>query len=564
MTLRFGSLALVSLAALSAAALASNDARACGGCFHPEDQPETTLVTAHRMAFAVSPAQTVLWDQVQFSGAPSEFAWVLPIKPGAYVELSNDAWFESLDAATSTRVVAPQITCKNQTFNDGFEGSSNSGCGCGSSLTAAEDGSASGSSGDPGREPPPTVTVVHEGSVGPYDTVTLHANVQGALTDWLTMHSFAIDPAVKPIIDAYSAEGFDFIALRLQPGQGVQQMKPVRVVSPGATPTLPLRMVAAGTGANVQITLFVIGEGRWESKNFPNGAVDTTELSWDFSASASNYAALRQKVFASGEGRSWINSYAKHGPLLSPVNNPVTFQPVQYVTQSQFNPTSTIGDFYVQQGLIDNETTTDACRGAFLSYADSADLVVDVCPGAEGTGSGGGSGTGGAGGAGGAGAGGAGGAGAGGAPGTGGAGGGCGMVQAGQIDARELACGPLDDMGVALTGMHPRDVWVTRLESNLPHAALKDDFEIQAASAQGELENWLTATVPVNPPCELATVVPRTAESARKNGGGGPSTGGTRTFGLLALALAAAGAALSRRARRPRVVRLRALRPAAR
>ena len=83
-------------------------------------------------------------------------------------------------------------------------------------------------------------------------------------------HGYAIDPSVKPIIDAYTAEGFDFIALRLLPGQGVQQMKPVRVVTPGMSPTLPLRMVAAGTGANVAITLFVIGEGRYEAQNFPN------------------------------------------------------------------------------------------------------------------------------------------------------------------------------------------------------------------------------------------------------------------------------------------------------
>ena len=41
MTLRFGSLALVSLAALAAASLASNDARACGGCQlqHWKDEP---------------------------------------------------------------------------------------------------------------------------------------------------------------------------------------------------------------------------------------------------------------------------------------------------------------------------------------------------------------------------------------------------------------------------------------------------------------------------------------------------------------------------------------------
>src|SRR5262249_8882896 len=152
---------------------------------------------------------------------------------------------------------------------------------------------------------------------------------------------------VTPIINAYVNEGFDFIALRLQPGAGVNQMKPVRVVSPGASPTLPLRMVAAGTGANVDITLFVIGEGRWESdKNFPNALVDTTGLTWDFNTNASNFSALRQKTLASGSGNSWLNTYAKQGSLLSPVTNPTTFGPVQYsVGSGQFNP-QTIGELY--------------------------------------------------------------------------------------------------------------------------------------------------------------------------------------------------------------------------
>ena len=111
MNLRFGPLALGGVAALTAALLASNDARACGGCFHPENQPETTVVTGHRMALSISTTQTVLWDQVQYSGSPSEFAWVLPVKPGARIELANNAWFEALDAATSTRVIGPALDC---------------------------------------------------------------------------------------------------------------------------------------------------------------------------------------------------------------------------------------------------------------------------------------------------------------------------------------------------------------------------------------------------------------------------------------------------------------------
>src|SRR6185503_5264661 len=99
--------------------------------------------------------------------------------------------------------------------------------------------------------------------------------------------------------------------LRLSPDQGIQQMSPVRVVSPGAVPVLPLRMVAAGTGANVDITLFVIGEGRWETKNFPSGLVDTEELSWDFSTNASTYSTRRQDLFAKNDGRTWLSTYAK-------------------------------------------------------------------------------------------------------------------------------------------------------------------------------------------------------------------------------------------------------------
>src|SRR5690349_5529128 len=208
MSLRFGPLTLGAAAILTAALVASNDAQACGGCFHAENQPETTLVTAHRMAFSISPLQTVLWDQIKYAGKPTDFAWVLPVKAGAYIETASDAWFEALDAATSTRVVPPQLNC---VFQGGdFEGGGSNGCGCGS--LGAEDFAGGGATGGGEATPPPPVTVTHEGSIGPYKTVTLHANVKDALPTWLTTNGYAIDPSVAPVINAYVNEGFDFIA----------------------------------------------------------------------------------------------------------------------------------------------------------------------------------------------------------------------------------------------------------------------------------------------------------------------------------------------------------------
>src|SRR3712207_7575453 len=61
-------------------------------------------------------------------------------------------------------------------------------------------------SGGPSTPPPPPVTVVHQGTVGPYETVTLHANVPNALPDWLTTHGYAIDDDIAPILAAYAAD----------------------------------------------------------------------------------------------------------------------------------------------------------------------------------------------------------------------------------------------------------------------------------------------------------------------------------------------------------------------
>ena len=84
-----------------------------------------------------------------------------------------------------------------------------------------------------------------------------------------------IPPSIDPIIDAYVAEQFDFIALRLLPNEGTSAMTPVRVVQDGANPALPLRMVGIGTGSEVPIVLYVIGEGRWETQNFPAAKLQT-------------------------------------------------------------------------------------------------------------------------------------------------------------------------------------------------------------------------------------------------------------------------------------------------
>jgi hypothetical protein len=274
------------------------DARACGGCFSPPPPPtqvDTSVVTDHRMAFSISPAQTVLWDQIRYSGNPSDFAWVLPVKQGARLELSQDAWIAALDASTQVVIQGPTPNCPPPPNQGG-------GCAFGGESSASGAAFAAGGATN--------VQVVSQSVVGPYDAVTVRSTQGQALGDWLRANGYDVPVAIQPTIDAYTAGGFDFIALKLRPGVGVQAMQPVRVVTQGADPSLPLRMVAAGIGPNVGILLFVLSEGRYHPQNFPDASIDFTQLKWDGAQGVSNYETLASAAMAANGGTSWLTESA--------------------------------------------------------------------------------------------------------------------------------------------------------------------------------------------------------------------------------------------------------------
>ncbi|MDI1448523.1 DUF2330 domain-containing protein [Polyangium sp. 6x1] len=274
----------LSLPFLLAPALYATDSDACGGCFI--SQQETTQVTGHRMVLSISNDRTTLWDQITYAGDPSSFAWLLPIKGQVDVGLSSDAVFGALEQATQVSVLSPSINC----LPSGCVGAPNAG------------GDGAGGSGGAGGG----VEVIAEEVVGPYATVQLSSQDPSALANWLLTNGYNIPPDIKPIVDAYVSEGFDFLALKLVPGQGIDSMRPVRVTSPGAVPVLPLRMVAAGTGAITPITLWVLAEGRYEPTNFPSFKIKAPDLVWNWDTQSSNYKDLKQKSFDASGGKAWL------------------------------------------------------------------------------------------------------------------------------------------------------------------------------------------------------------------------------------------------------------------
>jgi hypothetical protein len=425
--------AALSAAAASLSLFVSRDARACGGCFHeppPPGQVES-VITDHRMILAVSPQQTTLYDEVRYQGNPASFAWVLPITGTVTIGLSADALFSALDNATHTIIQPPAQNCPPppQNFCGGLAGN------------------AAPAAADAALAVPPPVTVTHQQVVGPYQTVQLHSTDPNALNNWLTSNGYVIPADVQPIISAYVTGGFDFLAMKLVPGAGVSAMRPVRVTSTGAAPVLPLRMVAAGTGATVGVTLWVVSQGIYEPQNFPTFQIADSEIVWDYATSSSNYTTLMQQKEQALGGRGWLLESALSVPPQ---------QIESALAQSE-------GGYYDGTQIVGGDATVDY----------SATTAPD---------------------------------------------GGVGET-AEQVRS--------DDMATLFQGS-VGSVRISRMRSDLAHAALDQDLTLQASTSQTPIPNYHYVTNTVNaPPCPT---YPPAAPCPSDNPPGGsltPTGGGT-------------------------------------
>ncbi len=446
------SLAVVAASALLVAG-GERPAAACGGCFHePPQGPEIdSVVTDHRMVFALSHTQTVLWDQIRYSGDPKRFAWVLPVRPGAHIELSHDAFIAALDASTQTVVTGPQRTCANGATRS--YGSGGGGCGASSTSLASADAPPI-SAEDAGFAGNDQVTVVSQSVVGPYETVTVRSASGEALDAWLVANGFAVPPSIQPTIDAYAAEGFDFIALKLEPNAGIRAMQPVRVVTQGADPSLPLRMVAAGIGTHVGLSLYVISEGRYHPQNFPDVEVRADQITWDATKARSNYQDLAMAALQSGSGRGWLTEYAGPPSLVrSGVNVPTFGANNPGLADAYYGLCATQPNVPVPCVASDGGAGTDAAAGLDAASsdasggdagdADSPDATPDAAAHDAGRGGGGG------------------------------------------CFTTRPACDSFDDLDIATRGLHRSDIYLTRLRAFLPADALAEgDLRLAAAPLQ--------------------------------------------------------------------------------
>lgn len=296
MTLRTSKL-VTSIAAAGALAssLIAPPAQACGGFFCDNAQPINQA--AERILFAVEDDGSVTATiQILYSGDADSFAWVLPVSGSPDVSVSSNLAFARLQAATNPTYTL--TTRVEGTCSAGFLRSAGA-------ETDFSGGVDAGASARDAAGPP--VTVVNEGSVGPYDFVVISVDTTSeAITDtaveWLHDNGYQIDEAGAARLEPYLSGGMNLLAFRLTSGASTGSIRPVQINFGTGLASIPIRPTAVAAVEDMGVMVWVLGRYRAIPVNYMSLELNEALINWLSPAGTYNDVVIAAANQAGGQG----------------------------------------------------------------------------------------------------------------------------------------------------------------------------------------------------------------------------------------------------------------------
>jgi hypothetical protein len=264
-------------------------ARACGGMVFPAHEQRVGGMSDQELFVFFGSEETVLVASAGYTGAPDEFAFILPLaqQPIA-VQDGDTSLFIALDEFSAPRVAV---------FVDDGE----SGVGlCGGGL---KDGGAQNGGGDFGQG---DVMLHQRGSTATYEYVVIGGDTGTAVADWLADAGFTLPADYAAALDPYVEDGAFFFAARVAPDAGAGALKPLELHLPPAAPEafeIPYGLAAhsLAPGQPLRLATYFFAGGPVLPANYEAQAVDPDELVAR-SESETNYADLERAILDEPDG----------------------------------------------------------------------------------------------------------------------------------------------------------------------------------------------------------------------------------------------------------------------
>ena len=262
----------------------SHSLHACGGLFcqnSPVDQ------NAERIIFTQNGNGTVTAIiQIQYTGFAEDFSWILPIPEPITAEAlevpetAMNAFIELETATNPVFIAPPPPPCAQVVFE-----------------SAAEEESVGG------------VEVFASGEVGPFGFDVIGSADPTALINWLHENNYRVTPEMEPLIDVYVQEQFVFLAMRLLPDQGVQDIQPIQVTYPSERPMIPLRLTAVAANPDMAVLTWIFANAQAVPANYTHMEILDEEITF-FTFGGNNYRQLLSDKANEFNGQAFITEFA--------------------------------------------------------------------------------------------------------------------------------------------------------------------------------------------------------------------------------------------------------------
>jgi len=317
-------LGLGSLIHLATGSVAT-DANACG-CLAPP------LPTPGEVDFAVNQqSEQIIFEVdegfinahvlIRYAGAPESFGWLVPVPDVPDLSLSYAGVFGLIDEQTAPVVsVTSQNVCPSQVYrcrehprpdcsptNAGSPSSNDQ------ILLDSDPTFGAAPEEESGADLPGAVQVFARQQIGAYDTVVLGSGDAQAIVTWLTDNGFIVNETMTPYMQPYLDQNMLFVAARLVPGAGVDEIRPLRMRYAGTEPMIPLRLTAVAAEPHLTVTAHIYSNVEFRPLDKAVVEVDVTDVAND-PAGRRNYPMLLSRTVDEAGGDAFVREYVGSPP----------------------------------------------------------------------------------------------------------------------------------------------------------------------------------------------------------------------------------------------------------
>lgn len=266
----------------------AQNAHACGGLFC---QNSPVSQNAERIIFTENEdGSTSAIIQIQYTGEAPDFSWILPISTpisAEDIEVPDDAMeaFVELQQMTTPRFIPPPMPqCARDMEMEMVM-----------SESMDEDGGG--------------VEVFASGEVGPFGFDVIGSSDPNALINWLRENKYRVEEPMEPLINVYVEEEFFFLAMKLLPDAGVDEIAPIKITYDSPDPMIPIRLTAVAANPNMAVLVWFFASAQAQATNYEKIEIADEEITF-FVFGGHNYWQILQNKADAVNGLGFITEYA--------------------------------------------------------------------------------------------------------------------------------------------------------------------------------------------------------------------------------------------------------------